>query len=238
MAGRTRRSLRDVATHSASAPTSRPPKAFPERPSSLLPGWCSTSPASAGARSQSVRTNFAARSAVINVRRHIVKEYVLSGFFAGLATMFYYLRLGTGSPSTGIGRELDSIAAVVIGGVAVSGGVGRITGTALGALVISTLASGLIFTSSRHGVWSRSACSSARPVRCKDSSATPEGKHHDPALRSPQHLQALRPRRGVGRRQHDNSMPAKSSVLWVTTGPASRRSSSAFPVSIPPTAAR
>ncbi len=87
---------------------------------------------------------FAARSAGINVRRHIVKVYALSGFLAGLAGMFYYLRLGTGSPSTGIGRELDSIAAVVIGGVALSGGVGRITGTALGALVISTLASGLV----------------------------------------------------------------------------------------------
>lgn len=87
---------------------------------------------------------FAARAAGINVQRHITKVYVLSGVMAGLAGMFFYIRLGTGSPSTGIGRELDAIAAVVIGGVALSGGVGRIAGSALGALVLATVASGLV----------------------------------------------------------------------------------------------
>ncbi len=87
---------------------------------------------------------FAARAAGINVQRHVTKVYVLSGALAGLASIFYYLRLQSGSPSTGIGRELDSIAAVVIGGVILTGGVGKIIGSALGALVLMTVASGLV----------------------------------------------------------------------------------------------
>jgi ribose transport system permease protein len=88
--------------------------------------------------------SFAARAAGINVQRHLTKVYVLSGTLAGLAGIIYYLRLQSGSPSTGIGRELDAIAAVVIGGVILTGGVGRIMGAALGTLVLSTVASGLV----------------------------------------------------------------------------------------------
>ena len=88
--------------------------------------------------------SFAARAAGINVQRHLAKVYVLSGVLAGLAGIIYYLRLQSGSPSTGIGRELDAIAAVVIGGVILTGGVGRIMGAALGTLVLSTVASGLV----------------------------------------------------------------------------------------------
>jgi ribose transport system permease protein len=87
---------------------------------------------------------FAARAAGINVQRHITKVYVLSGVLAGLAGMFFYLRLGSGAPTSGKGMELNAIAAVVIGGAALSGGVGRISGTVLGALVLTTVTSGLI----------------------------------------------------------------------------------------------
>jgi ribose transport system permease protein len=87
---------------------------------------------------------FAARGAGINIARHVTKIYTLSGFFAGLAGFYFYLRLSTGAPSTGAGNELDAIAAVVIGGAALSGGVGRMTGTVLGALMITTVTSGLI----------------------------------------------------------------------------------------------
>jgi ribose transport system permease protein len=87
---------------------------------------------------------FAARAAGINVQRHILKIYVLSGMLAGLAGMFLYLRLGSGAPTSGAGMELDAIAAVVIGGAALSGGIGRITGTVLGALILTTVTSGLI----------------------------------------------------------------------------------------------
>ncbi len=87
---------------------------------------------------------FAARSAGINVNRHYLKVYALSGFLSGLAGMYYYCRLGSGAPTSGYGGELDAIAAVVIGGAALSGGVGRISGTVLGALILTTTTSGLI----------------------------------------------------------------------------------------------
>ncbi|TFD64334.1 ABC transporter permease [Cryobacterium ruanii] len=87
---------------------------------------------------------FAARAAGINVERHITMIYALSGALAGLAGMYVYIRLGAGSPSSGTGRELDAIAAVVIGGASLMGGVGRIMGTILGALILFTVQSGLI----------------------------------------------------------------------------------------------
>ena len=87
---------------------------------------------------------FAARAAGINVQRHLTKVYLLSGLLAGLAGMFLYLRLGSGAPTSGAGAELDAIAAVVIGGASLSGGVGRMTGTLLGALILTTVTSGLI----------------------------------------------------------------------------------------------
>lgn len=88
--------------------------------------------------------SFAARAAGIAVNRHLVKVYVLSGLLAGLAGMFYYLILDSGAPTSGNGDELRAIAAVVIGGAALTGGYGRLTGTMLGALLITTVTSGLI----------------------------------------------------------------------------------------------
>jgi ribose transport system permease protein len=87
---------------------------------------------------------FAARSAGINVNRHLVKIYALSGFLAGIAGMYFYLRLGVGSPTSGQNGELNAIAAVVIGGASLSGGVGKLLGTALGSLILVTVTSGLI----------------------------------------------------------------------------------------------
>ena len=87
---------------------------------------------------------FAARSAGINVNRHYLKVYALSGFLSGLAGMYFYCRLGAGAPTSGYGGELDAIAAVVIGGAALTGGVGRISGTVSGVLLLTTTTSGLI----------------------------------------------------------------------------------------------
>ena len=87
---------------------------------------------------------FAARAVGINVDRHLAKIYILSGVLAGLAGYYYYLRLGAGAPTSGQGGELQAIAAVVIGGAALSGGVGNFLGTILGALILCTVTSGLI----------------------------------------------------------------------------------------------
>ena len=87
---------------------------------------------------------FAARSAGINVNRHLMKVYLLSGALAGIAGMYFYLRLGVGSPTSGQSGELNAIAAVVIGGASLSGGVGKLLGTAMGSLILVTVTSGLI----------------------------------------------------------------------------------------------
>jgi ribose transport system permease protein len=87
---------------------------------------------------------FATLVAGISVNRHLIKIYVLSGLLAGLAGMFFYIRLGSGAPTSGLNSELDAIAAVVIGGAALSGGVGVLVGTVLGALILTTITSGLI----------------------------------------------------------------------------------------------
>ena len=88
--------------------------------------------------------SFAALAAGINVKLHLTRVYVLSGFLSGLAGMFLYIRLGSGAPTSGTGNELVAIAAVVIGGVALAGGVGRMSGVVIGSLILAVVPSGLI----------------------------------------------------------------------------------------------
>lgn len=70
-----------------------------------------------------------------------VKLYVYSaaGFLAALAGVLVTARLGSAQPTAGTGYELDAIAAVVLGGTSMSGGVGTIQGTVIGALIIGLL---------------------------------------------------------------------------------------------------
>jgi len=88
---------------------------------------------------------FAARGAGINVKMHLTKIYVLSGVLSALAGAFVYFRLGgSGSPLSGRGGELSAIAACVIGGIGLFGGSGKLTGTMMGALITTSILSGLI----------------------------------------------------------------------------------------------
>lgn len=80
----------------------------------------------------------------VPTRRTKVWVYVLSGFLAGVGGAILASRLGTGSPIAGTGFELDVIAAVVIGGTPLTGGLGRISGTVVGALIIAMLSNGLV----------------------------------------------------------------------------------------------
>ncbi|MEY4452466.1 MAG: hypothetical protein RIT51_144 [Actinomycetota bacterium] len=89
---------------------------------------------------------FAARAAGINVSRHTAKIYLVSGALSGFAGFYAYVRLGGGSPSSGAGMELYAIAATVIGGASLMGGIGRMWGTALGTLILFTVQSGLLMT--------------------------------------------------------------------------------------------
>ena len=88
---------------------------------------------------------FAARAAGINVNRHVASVYILSGVLAGLTGMVFYIRTGGGAPQNGINNELEAIAAVVIGGASLFGGVGRFTGTILGVAILSVVGDGLFF---------------------------------------------------------------------------------------------
>jgi ribose transport system permease protein len=87
---------------------------------------------------------FATRAAGINVERQITLVYMLSGGLAGLAGAYAYIRLGAGSQTNGMGMELYAIAAAVIGGVSLMGGVGRMWAVALGTLVLFVVQSGLL----------------------------------------------------------------------------------------------
>jgi ribose/xylose/arabinose/galactoside ABC-type transport system permease subunit len=81
----------------------------------------------------------AARLMGLDVGRVTVGVYALSGALAGLAGVLLAARLGTGQPVAGEGRELDAIAAVVVGGTLLVGGRGTITGTVFGVLIFATL---------------------------------------------------------------------------------------------------
>jgi ribose transport system permease protein len=70
--------------------------------------------------------------------------YVLVGLAAGLSGVVLASRLGAGQAASGTGFELDVITAVVLGGVSMSGGEGRLEGTLMGVLIIGILANGLI----------------------------------------------------------------------------------------------
>jgi len=81
----------------------------------------------------------AARLAGVNVGVVKTFVYVISGGCAALAGMLLMARFQSGSPNTGIGSELQSIAAVVVGGTSLMGGRGSVVATFFGALLIGVL---------------------------------------------------------------------------------------------------
>lgn len=85
----------------------------------------------------------AARLSGIRVRRQKLVIYGLSGAFAAVAGIVLASRLASAQPQAATGYELDAIAAVVIGGASLSGGVGKASGTLVGALILAVLRNGL-----------------------------------------------------------------------------------------------
>lgn len=84
-----------------------------------------------------------ARLAGIPVKRVTLGVYTVCGLLSGLAGVVMSTRLDSSQPSGGLGYELDTIAAVVIGGASLSGGIGSIFGTLMGVLTIGVLRNGL-----------------------------------------------------------------------------------------------
>lgn len=81
----------------------------------------------------------AARYADIAVRRYVCLTYVISGIMCVVAGVMLIGRLNSAQPTIGQGYELDAIAALVIGGVSLSGGVGTLEGTFMGVIIISVI---------------------------------------------------------------------------------------------------
>src|ERR1700758_1281438 len=87
----------------------------------------------------------AARVAGIRVGRHLIVVYVIAGLLSGLAGVLTSARAVSGQAGMGLMYELDAIAAAVIGGASLSGGVGRLTGTVIGTLILGVVTSGFTF---------------------------------------------------------------------------------------------
>lgn len=87
----------------------------------------------------------AARVSGINVNRHLIWIYTIAGLLSGIAGTVTAARAISGQSGMGVSYELDAIAAVVIGGTSLVGGLGRVTGTVIGILILGVMMSGFTF---------------------------------------------------------------------------------------------
>jgi len=85
----------------------------------------------------------AARLSGINNKLNILKVFALLGALTGVASLIFTARVGSASPDAGTLKELDAIAACVIGGASLMGGRGTIFGACLGALIMASLDNGM-----------------------------------------------------------------------------------------------
>lgn len=80
----------------------------------------------------------------INVTKKKILVYVLSGLLAGIAGVVLLSRINTGAPTLGTGFELEVITAVVLGGVSIAGGEGKLRGVIVGVMIMGVLSNALI----------------------------------------------------------------------------------------------
>jgi inositol transport system permease protein len=87
----------------------------------------------------------AARVSGIQVSRHLIYVYTIAGLLSGLGGVVTSARAASGQAGMGMSYELDAIAAAVIGGTSLSGGIGRISGTVIGTVILGIMTSGFTF---------------------------------------------------------------------------------------------
>ncbi len=85
----------------------------------------------------------AAKYSGVNVKKYNMLPYVIIGILCGVGGIVWSARLGSAAATLGSGFEMDAIAAVVIGGTSMSGGVGTVGGTFIGILIIGVINNGL-----------------------------------------------------------------------------------------------
>jgi ribose transport system permease protein len=103
-------------------------------------GWLVLNRTTFGRRTFAIGGNLeAARLAGIDVKRHTMLLYVLSGLCCGIAAVMLTAQTNTGASTHGQLYELDAIAAVIIGGTLLTGGRGSLVGSVLGVLVFTTI---------------------------------------------------------------------------------------------------
>jgi D-xylose transport system permease protein len=85
----------------------------------------------------------AARLSGIDNKRQVLKVFALLGAFTGIAALIFTARVGSAAPDAGVLKELDAIAACVIGGASLMGGRGTVFGACLGALIMASLDNGM-----------------------------------------------------------------------------------------------
>lgn len=111
----------------------------------LLLGWCLLTKRPYGTYLYSIGGNAeAARLCGINVNKTLIFTYILNGIFAGFAGIVLLSRVNTGPATLGEGYEMDIITSVVLGGVSVSGGEGKLKGVICGVLIMGILSNGLL----------------------------------------------------------------------------------------------
>jgi len=96
----------------------------------------------------------AARLAGVRPQRVVFWVFVLTGALTGLAAMLNAVRFANVDPNAGVGLELQVIAAVVVGGAAITGGRGTLIGTLIGVALLGTIWAALVFLKTRSE-WER-----------------------------------------------------------------------------------
>jgi len=96
-----------------------------------------------------------ARLMGVPIRRTTMMVYALGGFYSALAGVIYALYTASGYPLAASGVELDAIAAVVLGGTLLTGGVGLVVGTLFGGLILGLISTIIDFDGSLTSAWAR-----------------------------------------------------------------------------------
>ena len=89
----------------------------------------------------------------VPMRRTTIAIYALGGFYSALGGVIYAFYTSSGYPLAGTGNELTAIAAVVLGGTLLTGGVGMVAGTLFGGMILGLIATLINFNGSLNGAW-------------------------------------------------------------------------------------